>query len=162
MERLPKHDLVREREGESEKARGTEGGKDREEEVGGYHHQSQLSTQMHTKHTNTRIITQIAPLQRYLLLLRLRLLHHHCLRRRRCVCLGTGRGRCQRYLPRLRAPNVFCCDALPSSFPRPRHFYPSARLSMPMCVSSKSACRRCEGTERVGEGWKERYRRSAF
>ena len=57
MERLPKHDLVREREGESEKARGTEGGRDREEEVGGYHHQSQLSTQMHTKHTNTRIIT---------------------------------------------------------------------------------------------------------
>ena len=57
MERLPKHDLVWEREGESEKARGTEGGRDREEEEGGYHQKTQLSTQMHTKHTNTRIIT---------------------------------------------------------------------------------------------------------
>jgi hypothetical protein len=74
-----------------------------------HHHQSQLSTQMHTKHTNTRIITQIAPLQRYLLLLRLRLYHHHCPRRRHPVCLGTGRGRCQRYLPRLRAPERRGC-----------------------------------------------------
>jgi hypothetical protein len=37
-------------------------------------------------------------------------------------------------LSRVLFENVCCCDALPSSFPRPRHFYPSARLSMPMCV----------------------------
>jgi hypothetical protein len=30
--------------------------------------------------------------------------------------------------------NVCCCDALPSSLPRSRHFHPSARLSKLMCV----------------------------